>query len=325
MDASVLSLGTKVAIYTKKLGGSVNRVNRSKKRTINTIVPLGFTILFTWPLSRIAEHFFGQFLDRFVMNYFSGLVAAFPNFAEVLLMVSTFLVLLAATVWFARRWWQTLKADLPIPGPETPMLTKFASDSKLKFRCAVSEKDIEDLSITERYEKNGQVVGVTNIEQVLSWWNAYPQGNFLATYNGKVIGGIDIWPLKRTTYMALRRGHKDEESIEYYDIAQAGRRINVASYWYIGSISMLPRQLKRERVELVVRLLVNALELWGSRKPTFPAHFLALAWTTAGTNILNRNEFLKPINTTSQEVFTRAFRTREEVGALLDYWRKFIG
>ena len=141
-----------------------------------------------------------------------------------------------------------------------------------------------------------------------------------------IIGGVDIWPLKKDSFNSLRLGERDEESISPDNFVSTSQRSNAsASYWYVGSISMKPQMNKRDRTELVARLLVSGFESWLARKPKFPAHILALAWTKAGTNILVRNGFERPKKCKSDKVFVRVFMDAEDVTAVLQYWRRYLG
>ena len=223
----------------------------------------------------------------------------------------------AITVALTRRWWRKVKRSLPIPGPEQPPLVKYKDDPKLCFRKAVCQKDIELLEETEDYGD----AGVTNVEQVVEWWEAYKSGNYLAVYDGRVIGGIDIWPLKPEAYRKLLSG-ADEESISSRDFQLKLPVRQSGSYWYIGSISMLPRVNKLHRAELIIRLLVTGLRDWQSRLPSYPANLLALAWTRAGSNILQRNGFVRSAR--NPNAYERVFESEAELMQAIVYWEKYI-
>lgn len=173
--------------------------------------------------------------------------------------------------------------DIEIGNESESPLRAFNSDKYLVFRHIQDEHEIELLEKTENYGARGK----TNIPQATDWWRTYSRGNVIAIYKGEIVGGTDIWPIKEQFYLDVISGKKGEDQLLSDELAVQPRN-RKRSYWYVGSISlsMLLRR-RRSRREILTRLIVETLKLWQVNKPVFPAHFVALAWTTQGINILD--------------------------------------
>ncbi len=194
----------------------------------------------------------------------------------------------AVSIAFLKRRARTIE----LPRESDAGLSTFANidGSRLRFRPANSRSDVIDLAKTENYGDMGE----TDIDQVFRWLKRYPRGNWLAIYDNKIIGGIDIWPLKKTAYEALLNGSIGEEEIDENSL-DPRRHTAHGSYWYIASISLAQVWRKsRHRREILGRLVVDAFEQ--NLKPAilrYPARIIALTWTAEGANIAQKNGFIR--------------------------------
>jgi hypothetical protein len=169
-----------------------------------------------------------------------------------------------------------------------PVLDFYAGDDDLRFRFARDSKDIADLARTEDYGSRG----VTDVAQATAWWGANHFGNVLATYKEKVIGGIEFWPITRDAFEDLRLGKLAGEHLPASSVLADGQRspMRRGSYWYAASVSLDKVWTKgNRRGEILLRLIVAALEAWLRRDPPFPAHIVTEAWTPQGRNLLVRS------------------------------------
>jgi len=199
--------------------------------------------------------------------------------------------------------------DLQFPKAWDPPLGRFAHDPKLTFGYVEEPREVAELAETEDYGEKG----TTNVAIATEWWTAYRFGNTVARYNGRIIGGIDIWPLKKKSYDQMLDGLLGD-----MDLRPGHFRVDrPASYWYLGSISLAQVwRSKLARKELLVRLAVNTMQSWLSRDPKFPATFIALAWTEEGRNMLLGRQFTehkrKPAGEIDDPTYTLRLATRNE-------------
>lgn len=202
-----------------------------------------------------------------------------------------------------------------------PPGSKFTNDPSLIIRYVADEFEIEQLAKTENYGGHGE----TNLPQVKEWWHAYQRGNVLALYKGKIVGGIDVWPLKKSAYSDMLRGRLGEDGLTAQHLAAVSRRRN-ESYWYIGSISLsMVWKNGQARKELLLRLLVNTLLLWRANSPVYPANFIALVWTPEGMNLLRRNGFASIISAErpkgADPCFQRRVENDEEMSEVIEDYK----
>lgn len=45
------------------------------------------------------------------------------------------------------------------------------------------------------------------------WWNAFPQGSIILKIDDKVVGGLTLYPLEKTTFEAFKNGRIKEEEL----------------------------------------------------------------------------------------------------------------
>jgi len=214
--------------------------------------------------------------------------------------------------WYARRQLR----DLQFPRAWEPVLGHFANDPKLTFGYVEEPREVAELAQTEDYGDKG----TTNVPIATEWWTAYRCGNTVARYNGRIIGGIDLWPIKKKTYEQMLEGLVGDMDLRPHHFRLDGR----ASYWYIGSISLAQVwRRKLARKELLVRLAVNTMQSWLSRDPTFPATFIALAWTEEGRNLLLGRKFTEHRRKSSagkvnDPTYTLQFASRDDASAFTE-------
>jgi hypothetical protein len=202
-------------------------------------------------------------------------------------------MLLSQKLWLARL------QNIDLPGDEEEGLGALLDDERdLRFRLVTDDpadathteahRDIEQLAKTETYG----VMGETDIPQVFDWWRKYPRGNWLAEFRGRIVGGVDIWPLKKAVYERLRAGRIGEEHIKRTSIAPKPDS-DTGSYWYVASISLdLRLRHQRLRKAVLAKLVETMLEQnFLPSVSAYPAHVIALIWTTQGENIANRSGF----------------------------------
>jgi hypothetical protein len=152
----------------------------------------------------------------------------------------------------------------------------------LQLRPAVCEQDIITLAETEIYGDRR-----TDVEQVLAWWRAYPQGNLLAVLHGKIVGGIDIWPVAADFYDGFMRRGCDETALTPARFA-LHHTPGQTSHWYVGSISMQRVLPARQQRMAMLHLLTGGIAYWETLIPDVPARICAESWTDEGRNLLSR-------------------------------------
>jgi hypothetical protein len=307
----------------------------------NAAPPVALSAFITAVLIEPLKFGYAKVMELASSRHMGQLNADYPDVPTWLLAALVFSVLLPAILWVAKRRWDVYISEIKTPPPrkldvlKPGSLVKFSNDTALRFRAVQSEDDIAELAKTEKYFERGEMVGQTNVPQVTEWWRAYPPGNYLMTYRGDVIGGIDIWPLKRSTFESFCQGTREENSITSRDFADFRSKLSRASYWYVASISIKPPwvvalnplTLGMNRHELVLRLIVNGLENWlrtGAIRPKFPAYFCAEAWTSAGRNLLVKSGFTVPKNSRSETRFSRCFVSEAEIHEVLVEWKRLL-
>lgn len=237
------------------------------------------------------------------------LLEAIPTWGGPVMAVATAALLAYAA---CRYWYRRQLRTIDLPEKWEPPLAHFSGDRRLSFRYATDPQDIAILARTEDYGDHG----TSDVALATEWWRAYPKGNRLAIYRGQIIGGIDIWPLTKGAYKHMLNG--DISDLDLRPNHFRTQRRNGASYWYAGSVSIGEVwRCSRARQELLLRLLIDSLESWLERKPTFPAHVIALAWTGAGRNLLRRNGFTYYTGTKTgrhrEDTYTLTFTARGDV------------
>lgn len=262
----------------------------------------------------------GATVQDLLERYKPSLLARYPDAALWLAAAVGGLVGAIATIYLIRKCWRKKKGEILPPNDGDGIHSHFATDKMLRFRQAESTEDILALERTEDF--GGSLF--TDLEQVIEWWECYPRGNFLAVYGTKVIGGMDIWPLKRGAFDDLCAGKTDESGLGPKEFALRSTAGSKQSYWYVGAISMEVQLFRSWRAELVARLIVNAVRAWLAKAPLFPAHFVALAWTVNGKNLLERNGFQRLRRSKAENVYVRTFKSEESMVAILDHWSKFL-
>lgn len=222
------------------------------------------------------------------------------------------LTILTGWIYYSRE-----KRKLYTPRSWDPPMSHFYRDEYLEF-CYINEpREIIELAETENYGSRGK----TDVSIVTKWWAAYKYGNVIAKYRGKIIGGIDIWPLRKKTYQEILSGQLGDEDLRADHFST--RRLKYGSYWYAASVSLAAvwRQ-KRERRELLLRLLINAFELWLSRAPNYPAHISAIAWTIEGKNYLHHLGFKPHIDSKHPDpedtIYTITFTSIDDAIKFID-------
>jgi hypothetical protein len=203
-----------------------------------------------------------------------------------------------ASIILSRRLWLARLQDVDLPGDEAVGLGELLDTRDLRFRGipmdprdrfhAAAARDIRQLATTETYGEMGD----TNFKQVFRWWTIYPSGNWVVEYRGRVVGGVDLWPLKKDVYDGLHAGQLGEEDIDRHSLAPQPDT-DTGTYWYVGSISIDLRMRHRRYRQAVLAKLVETM-LTDNFLPSvtaYPAHVLALIWTKQGQNIAARSGF----------------------------------
>ena len=242
------------------------------------------------------------------------LLASVPMLVWEVVLVGVAIII----VFFLVRIYESRKKRA-LPPVHVPMIpnSKFQMQEKLVIRFAENRQEIIELEKTEDYGDAGS----TNLEQAIGWFNCYKQGNILAVYEGKVVGGMDIWPIQKRIFDDMKSGRIGEEQLRGDDMV-GNNPSRKASYWYLASISLgMVWRGARFRYELLARLIIHATELWGSSVQVFPAHVMALGWTDEGRNLLFHFGFSKVDKSNSafcqDEAFCRTFNSPGEVEALI--------
>jgi len=198
----------------------------------------------------------------------------------------------------SQKLWLARLQNIDLPGDDEEGLGVLLDARDLRFRLVTDDpadathteahRDIEQLAKTETYG----VMGDTDIPQVFEWWRRYPRGNWLAEFRGRIVGGVDVWPLKKAIYERLRAGRIGEEHIKRTSLAPKPDS-DTGSYWYVASISLdLRMRHQRLRKAVLAKLVETMLEQNFLPSVTaYPAHVIALIWTTQGENIANRSGF----------------------------------
>jgi hypothetical protein len=204
-----------------------------------------------------------------------------------------------ACLMISRRVWLARLRDIALPADDEHGLEALLDLNQLRFRSVhLDEKndrqhtaaahDIKQLASTEDYGPMGR----TDFPQVFAWWRVYPKGNWVAEYRERVVGGIDIWPLTREVYLQMRSGDMGEEGLTAQCLAPH-QDTEGGTYWYVGSISLdLRLKNRRYRSAALAKLVETALlQNFMPSVKAYPAHVLALVWTTEGENLAKRAGF----------------------------------
>lgn len=285
----------------------------------------------------------GGFLD-FMSNSMNlwEFVKKIPFFNNVHRGVFEISVLVVCVIfsWILIRWYRKYQCrKIPIPKPEYELLKKYVNDSNLKFRYNENKDCIINTAKIEEYGGRGE----TDIEQVFKWWLLYRGAAIVMTYKEKIIGGIDLYPIKQDIYKKMLDGELEEEDLtnptvqfDPYMIGVTDKAPRNGTFWYIAGISLSAVfRKKRDRLELLIRLIVNTAEKWLEpkppspnystklRKPLFPAHLIAISWTKEGANLLAHGlEFsYRCKDKSGDEVYEKIFTKKEDVEIFIQKYK----
>jgi predicted GNAT family N-acyltransferase len=95
-------------------------------------------------------------------------------------------------------------------------------------------------------------------ETVLTWWNVYPDGIFIAYKNSKIAGYFSMWPIKVNSYKHVLSGRRKERELTWHAI-DGKKSLNPRAYWYVTNIVVVREFRKTEAAKI---LLTEALRKW---------------------------------------------------------------
>lgn len=154
-----------------------------------------------------------------------------------------------------------------------------------------------EAAFAEICRTSASIYGDDNVafDRVLSWWRQFPQGAF-AVYHYAVgappdlAGYLSIWPLKKSTYIKLRKGRCREREISHRSINGISSTLK-RQYWYVSNIVMA----KRYRHGPLLRLLLEkGLQYWAENgNLEEQVSVLAFAYSNKGAALLRKFGFLE--------------------------------
>lgn len=243
---------------------------------------------------------------------------------DIVLPIAGIIVSILISIYIVSLILKRYRRRLILPLVVNRPFCRFKGDARLQFREARDPMDIEALAKTEEYG----TAGSTNLQQVTEWWSKYPNGNMLALYDGKVIGGIDIWPITKTAHDKFIKREMSEEQLMAKDIIS--NPMDKCRHWYVGSVSLdMVWRGPRIRAELLIRLFIETIEMWRKTANVFPANIIAEAWTTEGRALLVKHmEFryasTKDYRTEQSAVYCRTLKSPEELDQILARLKKLV-
>ena len=165
---------------------------------------------------------------------------------------------------------------------------RLASVTGFRLEYVSTEAAFAEISKTSETIYGGDNVP---LERSLSWWKQYRRGTFVAYWDAKdrtseIAGYVSMWPVKKSTYQKLRKGHLREGELSYRSI-EGDSADCVRKYWYVSNI-VVARARRRLLPELLAQAIGNWIQL-ANLGETVSA--LAFAYSTEGEDLLGRFGF----------------------------------
>ncbi len=126
-----------------------------------------------------------------------------------------------------------------------------------------------------------------DLDLLLRWWSVYPRGFWLFVEDGRTVGSLGLWPLRRAAFYDLATGKRAEKQLRGADFAPVADARSTRS-WYCSGI-VVARDARRKRTAVARRLICGAIEGW----TTAAAHssrvdLCSVAFTPEGLRLARR-------------------------------------
>ena len=176
--------------------------------------------------------------------------------------------------------------DLQFPTVCTPKVDYCTNDNEIK--------------IMHGFEKNAFNNESVNCDNFLSWWKQYNKGVFLLRCCGRVVAGLDIWPVNQETYQCLLNLTTDETQLRgEINMISHKDESSEKRFWYIGGIILSKHVIYKQKLFSYI-LIEEALKLWlnDSNFPEGKIHICAAGYSKGGQRLLLKMNFkeLSPSN-----------------------------
>lgn len=127
-----------------------------------------------------------------------------------------------------------------------------------------------------------------------TWWRRYPPGHTVISREGRVIGGVGLWPVSADVYRTLRtRTLREPEFIPLTvaEVAARGAQGDVG-YWYLSGIAL---SVPYRRTSACAALLARVAATWQARCTGSGVQRVgAMATSPIGARLLTRHGFARP-------------------------------
>jgi hypothetical protein len=167
-------------------------------------------------------------------------------------------------------------------------LTLHALDEEAPRGYAVAPIESED-RLREIWQINCELYGegALPLETYVRWWKKYPPSVHALWFNGRIEGGITIWPLRPKRFRSLLRGEGGLDTRDFYALGEAAQ----CRHWFVSGILIRPDARSPEAVRyLLIRALRTGLE---TSKQHFSGSICAMAYSVQGAKLLERFGFVR--------------------------------
>lgn len=127
-----------------------------------------------------------------------------------------------------------------------------------------------------------------------SWWRRYPPGHTVISREGRVIGGVGLWPVSAEVYHLLRAGTLHKPDFIPLTAAEVAARDGQGhiGYWYLSGIALC---VPYRRTSACAALLAQVAATWRARCAGSRVQRVgAMATSVVGARLLTHHGFTRP-------------------------------
>lgn len=129
--------------------------------------------------------------------------------------------------------------------------------------------------------------GALDFETYLRWWNKYPASIHALRLDGRIEGGITLWPLKAKPFKNFLRARCGLNADYFYAVHEAAQ----CRHWLVSGIAIRPGARSPQALRyLLMRALRSGLE---TSKAQFSLNACAIASSPQGAKLLERFGFVQ--------------------------------
>ncbi|MFM8275883.1 MAG: hypothetical protein ACKN89_02635 [Cyanobium sp.] len=171
-------------------------------------------------------------------------------------------------------------------------------ETTTRFRFVRDEQDYRDV-----WEWDEKVFGKFNLDfnDLLSWWQTYSHGTFIAEKLDRKLGYIGLWPLKSESFRKLREYRLKDSQLRDHDFHNDSD-VSQCRTWYLSAVV-----IEDDRDLLPARIISERFLLLSQDLSAFESFSLIFIPMTKEEFSIAEILGMKPLPKPSDKGFTRVF------------------